>query len=222
MRPVCIVVEALTEKNFVDNCLQPYLSDYHGLYDVSARILGKPGHKGGRVAYSRVKTDVDLLLKQRGDAVVTTFFDYYGMGTDFPGYTGCQKQPYVDGRIDCLEQNLALAIDSWRFIPYIQKHEFEALLFASGIPLTKYLSDATCTAIDSVRGSYNTPEDINSGDPPSYRLDAIFRKHEKVGYKKTTNGPILALELGIQTLMSECPRFAGWLQRVATQATKDK
>lgn len=215
MRPLLIVVEGQTEKVFVDNCLQPYLFANYGLYDVSARELGIPGSKGGRVAFSRIKFDVELLLKQRGNAIITTLVDYYGMGTDFPDYLKCQKLPFVDDRIKGLEEAIYKAIGSHRFVPYFQKYEFEALLFSAGNPLTKYLTERTCAAIDAVRQEFSGPEEINTGNPPSYRLNDLLKEHEKIGYRKTSTGPILALELGMETILNECPRFANWIDGLA-------
>ena len=222
MRPLLIVVEGQTEKVFVDSCLQPYLFAKYGLYDVSARELGVPAHKGGKVTFSRIKFDVELLLKQRGDAIITTLVDYYGMGTDFPDYLKCQKLPFVDDRIKRLEEAMQIAIGSHRFVPYLQKYEFEALLFSAGNSLTKYLTERTCAAIAAVRQEFSGPEEINTGNPPSYRLNNLLKEYEKVGYKKTSTGPILALELGMDTILNECPRFASWVDKLAQRAKNDE
>jgi hypothetical protein len=215
MRPLFIVVEGQTEKSFVENCLQPYLFSTYGLYDVVARELGVPGKKGGNVSFARLKLDIGLLLKQRAEAVVSMFVDYYGMRTDFPDYEMCQNLSQTAARIECLERGLNEAINSRRFRPYFQQYEFEALLFASGKPLTTYLNEATCQAIADTRQTVGTPEDINTTHPPSYRLTELFENHQEVGYKKTFHGPILALELGIEAMLAECPRFAGWVRSLA-------
>lgn len=176
MRPLCIVVEGRTEQLFVDHCLTPYLQDRHGLYDLSARVLGVPGKKGGKVSFARLKFDIDLLLKSRQDMIVSMLVDYYGMGTDFPDYQSCQQLPTVSARISCLEQTLNRAIGSRRFIAYYQQYEFEALLFSGGKSLAAYLKESTCQAIQAVRQRVATPEEINTNNPPSYRLNDLFKE----------------------------------------------
>jgi hypothetical protein len=219
MRPLFIVVEGQTEKSFVENCLQPYLFSTYGLYDVVARELGVPRNKGGKVSFARLKLDIGLLLRQRAEAVVSMFVDYYGMQTDFPNYETCQKLPQTTARIECLERILNEAVESRRFRPYFQQYEFEALLFASGKPLTTYLNEATCQAIANTRQTVSTPEDINTTHPPSYRLAELFENHQEVGYKKTFHGPILALDLGIEPMLADCPRFAAWVRSLAELAS---
>lgn len=218
MRPIIIVVEGLTEKRFVDDCLAPYLFQQFGIHDVSARELVVPGKKGGNVSFDRVKLDVNLLLKQRGDVIVTMLVDYYGMQTDFPNYAQCQQLNQTDSRLDCLEQALSEAISSRRFMAYFQKYEFEALLFSTGIAMTNYFDTITCHALQVLRQTVLTPEDINTNFPPSYRLNELFVKHEKIGYRKTFHGPLMALELGMSNILADCPRFARWVQTIAEKA----
>jgi hypothetical protein len=219
MRPLIIVVEGLTEQQFVKECLAPYLYQQYGIFDVSARELGVPGNKGGKVSFARLKLDIGLLLKQRAEAVVSMLVDYYAMQTDFPNYETCQKLPQTALRIECLERGLNEAIGSRRFRAYFQQYEFEALLFASGKPLTTYLNEATCQAIANTRQTVSTPEDINTTHPPSYRLAELFENHQEVGYKKTFHGPILALELGIEAMLADCPRFATWVRSLTELAS---
>jgi hypothetical protein len=219
MRPVFVVVEGPTEKEFIDECLKPYWIDNYGLYDVQVRILGMPGKKGGDVRVARLRKDVELLLKQRSDAFVTTLVDYYGIRTDIPDYEKCQNLPVVDRRIECLEKGLYKLIGSEQFIPYLQKYEFETLLFASGNSLAKYLTPKSCAAIEQIKNEFRTAETINTSNPPSYRLAEIISKNEPFRYRKVAYGSTLALEIGLPTILQECPRFAAWVERIGKLAT---
>lgn len=80
---IYIVVEGQTEEGFVNEVLSPVLGQF-GIF-ASARLIGKPGHKGGVVRYRRAKNDIELLLKQDRGAYCTTMFDYYALPNDFPG-----------------------------------------------------------------------------------------------------------------------------------------
>jgi len=220
MRPIFIVVEGPTEKEFVDECLKPYWIEKYGLYDVHVRILGVPGKKGGDVRIARLQKDVELLLKQRSDAFVTTLVDYYGIRTDIPDYQACQALPTIDERIECLEKGLYTLIDSKQFIPYLQKHEFETLLFASGNSLAKYLTPKSCAAIEKMNKDLGGAENINTANPPSYRLAEIISGNEPFRYRKVAYGSTLALEIGLPTILHECPRFAAWVERIGKLANR--
>jgi len=56
--------------------------------------------------------------------------DFYALPSDFPNCDACAhlRDPYQ--RVACVEKALADDIKYHRFIPYIQLHEFEALIFA--------------------------------------------------------------------------------------------
>ena len=57
-------------------------------------------------------------------------FDLYALPVDFPGFEDAARtnQPYQ--RVQTLEDALGMDIADPRFVPYIQLHEFEALLLS--------------------------------------------------------------------------------------------
>jgi hypothetical protein len=219
MKRVIIVAEGQTEQEFIKECIAPYLQQQYGIYSVSARLIGKPGHKGGNVRYVRLKTDIDILLSEK-DVIVSTFIDYFRLATDFPDFDNCQQLQVVNAKINCLEQALSIAINNPRFIPYIQKHEFEALLFSSHNGFEKYLKPQTCIQLNQIIQAYDNPEDINTTHSPSGRLITIMKEHEKIKYDKPAYGNILAVEIGIDKMLEKCPRFANWLVQLASKATQ--
>lgn len=69
-------------------------------------------------------------------------------------------------KVDYLEKAMATEINSERFIPYIQLHEFEALLFADiGKLKLFYLEgkDREIERLKAVASSFDSPELINEG-----------------------------------------------------------
>ncbi|RVU45767.1 DUF4276 family protein [Lujinxingia sediminis] len=79
MTRVCIICEGQTEETFVNDVLvRPFA--HRGVY-LSAALIGKPGHKGGRVNLQRLTRDLRAIL---GDPAIycTTFFDFYGLPAD--------------------------------------------------------------------------------------------------------------------------------------------
>ena len=93
------------------------------------------------------------------------------------------------------------------FIPYIQKYEYEALLF-SGMEGFEFLIDdeESLAQIQSINDEYPNPEEINGGaeTSPSKRLMKIFDYH-KVGDSED----IIEI-LGFDKIYNKCPRFSQW------------
>ncbi len=218
MRRIIIVVEGQTEQEFVKQCVAPYLLKKNGILSVTARLVGKPGHKGGDVRYSRLKVDLDILLREP-NVVVSTFIDFFKLANDFPLADGCQKYSNAEQRITCLEQGLAAEVNAPLFVPYIQRHEFEALLFSSESGFLKYLSPQSCLELAEVGRQFANPEDINSTQPPSYRLIEIVKRCEGYQYNKVVYGNIFALEIGIEAMLARCKRFAEWIDRIGHLAS---
>ena len=80
---VYVIVEGPTEESFVKGPLAEALA--HKAVYVMPTILGVPGHKGGRPNYDRVQKDILRQLKQDKNAYCSTMFDFYGLGSGFPG-----------------------------------------------------------------------------------------------------------------------------------------
>ncbi|MBV8357675.1 MAG: DUF4276 family protein, partial [Deltaproteobacteria bacterium] len=138
-----IVVEGQTEESFINEVLAPEL----GLRDVfidahsitTGRRLGR-AFRGGWNSYGKLLRDLSLWMKQdqNDDSWFSTMVDLYRLPNDFPGYDICQAISEPKRRVECLEDRFACdvreqfgdSIISRRFIPYIQLHEFEALLFS--------------------------------------------------------------------------------------------
>lgn len=219
MRPIFIIVEGQTEQDFFRECLCPYWREQHGINEVYVRLLGPPGGKGGNVSAARICHDAERLLKQRSDAIVSTFVDYYGIRTSLPNYSHCQTLSTADQRIACLEEGLTVLVNSLRFVPYIQKHEFEALLFSRDQADNTYITKKLREAIQQMSVGFADSEEIDSDFPPSKRLITLFSEHERVSYDKRTFGSVLALEIGMPSILKNCPRFASWVENLAQRAT---
>jgi hypothetical protein len=215
MSRVVAVVEGQTEQGFVRDVLAPVLVT-RNVY-LTARLVGKPGHKGGDCRYPRAKQDVLLLLRQEPDTVVTTMFDFYALPDSWPGRTEARQAPFprkaaiVEAAVkeDILHE-LGPSFDESRFHPYIQMHEFEALLFSQPARICAVLRSPGSEAnVQAIRDAFQNPEEINddSTTAPSKRLCKLFP-----GYRKRTNGLIAAQRIGIDAMRKSCPHFAEWLK----------
>lgn len=97
-----------------------------------------------------------------------------------------------------------------RFIPYIEMHEFEALLFSNADILAEK-TEIDVTKITNILDKYSNPEEIND-DPakaPSKQLEALTN-----GYRKVASGKTISAVIGIQTIRKKCPHFNNWLTRL--------
>jgi len=129
-----ILVEGVTEETFVGDILQEALA-LKGVNIVARRVEMSRKHgriyRGGLINYEKAKRDIQNWLSQDKSAYLTTMFDLYALPGNFPGFDEAQRLPNPFDRVTKLEEALAEDIQNRRFIPYIQLHEFEGLLFSN-------------------------------------------------------------------------------------------
>jgi hypothetical protein len=220
VRRLIVAVEGQTEDNFVRRILQPHLWGF-GI-SVSATIVGKAkaaargnsgkGARGGG-CYADWERDIRNCLKDNPspDFRLTTLFDLYGLPDDFPGRDRIASDHCQVDRCNRLEQAMAERIDDWRFIPYLQLHEFEALVMAC-LPDLESLYDApdqlAGLAMLQAEVAALQPEEINDSKEtaPSKRLERLIP-----GYRKKNDGPDAVEKAGLYHVRSQCPRFNAWL-----------
>lgn len=89
MKRALVLVEGFTEERLVKDVLQEHFwaMDLHlaPAILVTKRVKDGPNFKGGVSNFKKFENDVRRLLYGAGDALVTTFLDYDGLPTDFPG-----------------------------------------------------------------------------------------------------------------------------------------
>ena len=112
-----------------------------------------------------------------------------------------------------MQQSLADQISDERFIPYLQCHEFEALVLVDPGRIASLYEVARAEIDALVRecNSFETAEDINLGQHshPKARI-----KNRVPDYDENVAGPLLAEDIGLSTLRERCPHFAEWLSRL--------
>lgn len=210
-RAIYIICEGPTEEEFVNQILRPYFNS-HQIYDVRPILMTtSKGHKGGDVKYDRLKFNIDKLLKREKDIIVSMFIDYFRLRNDFPEYEAAKEKHNKMQKVDFLEQALADAVKNPRFIPYIQLHEFEGLLFASktGFEFLPDLKQASLNNLLLAVNEKENPEELNDGEltVPSKRLQLLIP-----GYRKTFHGPLIAEINQIDVVLERCSRFKTWVE----------
>lgn len=139
------------------------------------------------------------------------------MPKDFPKYAEAQSIRDKSKKLDFLEQSIkedfkVLQKESFNnLLPYIQLHEFEALIFSSlkGINALFESSEADFPELEKIFRRFPNPEDIN--DDPNTAPSKRLLKHIE-GYNKVVDGVSIIEEIGIETVIEKCPRFRDWLR----------
>ena len=214
-----ITTEGPTELRFVKDVLSKHLQPYNIFCDHRSVLTSKEYHKrGGMTNYAKAKKDIQQWMNSENssDTRFSTMFDYYALPNDFPGYSDAQKLANPYDKVKCIEEAFAKDIDDNRFIPYIQLHEFEALLFSDlDVLLLEY--EGKNKEIDNLKTILsqspheNNPELINDKKEtsPSHRIIAQIPEYQKV-----SSGSLIADLISIDVLRSKCSHFNEWLTKL--------
>jgi hypothetical protein len=212
---VSVIVEGPTERSFVQEVLAPFL--WAKEVYITPTILGVPGHKGGRTNYARVKKDVLQQLKEDRVACCSTMLDFCGLGKGFPGMPLPPNLSNMDKVIlveRAMKEDIAAEVSDLRpdvrFLPYLQLHEYEGLLFSDPGAFANGISQPNLVPqFQAIRQSFSTPEDIDDSPDtaPSKRVVGLCPS-----YNKVLDGTRAASAVGIEAMRRECPHFRDWVE----------
>lgn len=212
MKRIIIINEGETEQEFCKKVLFPHFFARNILIEYPT--IKKSG--GGIVSWEALKKQIETHLKQDRSAVVTTFIDFYGIYRNhkFPNWEDAKAIVNINSRISLLEKSIKDLIDDslrYRFIPYMQLHEFEGLLFNDIEVFKNNFTPNEFTnysELANIFNDYPNPELINDGKEtaPSVRLERLI-----LGYKKNVYGASLAEAIGLQRIRNKSPRFNNWI-----------
>lgn len=215
MKRLIIICEGPTEQAFCNDVL-------HGHLLTKDIVLEAPTIKqsnGGIVAWDTLKKQIVRHLNE-GNSIVSLFVDYYRIRDSyhFPGWMESKSINNIYDRMHFLFEQMSLDIDEnlrSRFIPYIQLHEFEGLLFSN---IAVFQNNFTKQELDFQQledaiNSVKTPEEINNGPAtaPSERLKKAIKGYDKVVY-----GACLASDIGLNTMRGKCILFNEWVMKLET------
>lgn len=208
-----ITAEGHAEEQFVKQLLYPHLQSL-GVYANVRRLRTSKGYRGGYTNFGKAEFDIRQWIKEDPTAWHTTIIDLYGLDSDFPAYEVTRHLlPY--SRVARLEQAFGERINHTRFIPYLQLHEFEALLFADSAQTEEWLQlenpRLQTGTLTTIRNAYQTPEEINDSPEtaPSKRILA-----QCPGYDKVADGILILKEITLSVIRRECPHFNVWLTQL--------
>lgn len=221
MKRLHITAEGQTEESFVNRTLKQYLAQYDVYADVRCVLTSRKRNqefRGGMTDYAKAKSDIVRWLKEEQknhDAVFTTMFDFYGLPEDFPGYKTSQKERNPYKKVEIIEQALGEDITDIRFIPYIQLHEFETLLFTDPqkFEIEYFDKPDGIKRLCQMADEFGNPELINHGcdTAPSKRIINVYSDYAG---NKPAIGSMIAHEIGIDKLRQSCAHFNQWIMRL--------
>lgn len=209
MSKVLILVEGFSEKRFVEDILKPYFND-NGIYVIARNLKGVGNYK-------IIKKEVEFLLNDTSATLVTTMIDYYRLPSDFPKKKELNKHLSYIQKVEFLENEFTSDIENEQFLPYLQLHEFEALLFSDVSHFSKILNvKSHISKFESIVASLE-PEEINDlpNTSPANRIKSIIEN-----YQKETHGIIVAKSIGLERMREKCPHFDTWLNEIELRCNK--
>jgi hypothetical protein len=212
---IIIICEGKTEKDFCEKTLS-FRFWTNGI-TIQAPLIKKS--KGGIVEWTALKEQIEAHLKQDLTAYVSMLIDYYGITEkhNFPYWKESFDIADKNKRLSFLEEKMKDNISqsfNYRFIPYVQLHEFESLLF-NDIHVFKKHFESKIANMEELENTFrqfgDNPEMINNNKEtaPSKRLEKIISGYDKVVY-----GNILAETIGLENIRSKCPRFNEWITKL--------
>jgi hypothetical protein len=213
MKRLIIVCEGQTEQEFCQEVLATSLLSKE-IY-VEAPTIHQTN--GGIVAWNILKRQLERHLKE-GNAIVSMLVDYYGITDEhcFPGWNESKEIADKVDRMHFLFEKIAEDMPEklrYKFIPYIQLHEFEGLLFSDvdAFKLTFDEKNIDFEKIRSAADSFENPELINNSPltAPSKRLIAAIP-----GYNKVIDGNCVAMDIGLNKIRLKCPLFNEWVEKL--------
>ena len=152
------------------------------------------------------------MLNDSGADIVTTMMDYYALPNSFPGKEDVQGDNCFE-RVRYLERAWAEDIHHRKFLPYLQLHEFESILFTSPSEMANVFPEKQDInrELEYIRKKFGNPEEINDNPDtnPSSRIMKIVP-----GYQKVFHGPLIAGRIGLEKIKNECRHFSDWINRL--------
>lgn len=202
--------EGDTEEAIVNRVLVPHLS--------ARNVFPYALSLGGGSRWAAWRNFMDRFMKQesRPDVYYTTVFDLYRLPKDFPEASIVRALADTRERARRFEAAMAANLGHPRLVPYIQRHEIEALVLPCLDHLAERLPDARA-GIAKLQAdiAHIPPEDVDDGPEthPSKRLE-----RHVVGYGKLADGPVVIEQAGVARVRAACPGFDAWLTTLESLA----
>ena len=222
MKRLIIFCEGPTVQGFCKQLLLPHLIAYnisiHTILIAHSKRHGTVSRGGVPAHYVTMRRDIqnELNRHRTADVLFSTLIDLYGLPSDFTGKESQIRKTDDPVRyVTALEAAFGDDIADQRFIPYLQLHEFETLLFTDpeSFRIEFDHCDRAIEELKTIASSFPSIEHIDDGQRtcPSRRIIELIPAYEG---KKRSAGPDIAFVTGIPAIRAKCPHFSSWLTRL--------
>jgi hypothetical protein len=214
-----VYAEGQTEELFVNRILRNHLALFG--VNVERPILAATsreasGQRGEFVNWDAIEFDLRRIFADDADPHlrVTTLLDAYAMPTSVPGYESSVNDIRSPESIDRIEAAWRRHFDEPRFVPYIQRHEFETLVLADSNAIKAIFPNFSAPIDELTRAisGFTSIEDVDDGPSihPSARLAMAIQGY---GMRKPDHALFILQQADMGRIRHACPRFDAWLQR---------
>jgi len=220
MKRLFIVVEGETEERFLRRVLYTSLIAQGIHLEVQQWITNrKLGITGGGNNFNIIENHLRRLMNRYqydNDVYISVMIDLYAFPKQGNTIYDVDVANLQSGKakVNLLEIKMEDRFDYRNFIPYVQLHEYEALLLSNPNALAVYYPDKT-TEIEALKAEIgnNQPEEINETPQgaPSKRIIKYIPKYEK---QKTSAGVATAEAIGLHQLREKCLHFNEWVTKL--------
>jgi len=150
-----------------------------------------------------LKKRVELHLNQDENneiIAVIALIDIYGLELDYP-----LEINTVQKRKQWATQYFEQQVVNTRFKVFFAIHETEAWLLSDPKIFQKNVRN-------SFPVRFSRPEDVNSNEPPSVQLNALYLTHLNQRYRKILDGSTLFEKLDPNIVCNKCPTFKSMME----------
>lgn len=227
MKALIILVEGETEQEFVNRILAPFLISKGLNTEIRPIMIEKSGGGHGYSNIEHLKNTIRPILNRLDEPFVTTLIDHYGIDSErkLPGYTTITTAN-TEERIRQMELILEKEIQKIKpyrfFIPYIQQHEFETMLFANPEVGSDLELEEIKLGIVTLCSEFEDIESINCTieGAPSKRIKRIYASNSKK-YNKVSDAVDIIELTGIEIVLEKCPRLKKWIELIVSTLHED-
>lgn len=165
---------------------------------------------GGVTNYNQIGNTLLKTLSSSSknkDSYVTTMFGFYRLPTDVPGVADAEKVNDSYEKVELIESAI-LKTENYNgnfFFPYVELHEFEAMLFSDLTKLKETYFEYDLTDLGECVKVQSNPELINNGEEtaPSKRIMKCISCYDKANVGVDVLGKI-----GIENTAEKCHHFS--------------
>lgn len=223
MKGLTVFCEGETERGFCDQVLRPHLFPEH---DATIRTIeiehskhhGKVARGGVSARYETLRRGILNELKGHNgrEMIFTTMIDLYALPRDFPGKKGLRRNSQNPiAHVTVLEEAFGEDINDPRFVPHLQLHEYETILFVDPESFRIAFDDCdpAIEELERIAASFRSVEHIDEGptSAPSKRIIELIPAYKG---RKSSAGPDIAEYTGLPAIRAKCPHFDAWLTRL--------